>query len=320
MKHVIITGGAGFIGSTLAEELLTQGYKVTVVDNFDPFYDEQIKRRNIEAIMDHPNFKFLAIDICNLQSLTINLIDDYDVIVHTAARAGVHMSIKEPIICQQINVLGTQNLLEIAKAKNIKQFVFASSSSVYGVNPKVPWSESDPDLMPISPYASSKLSSELLGHVYTHLHGIRFIALRFFTVYGPKQRPDLAIYKFTRKILNGEPIPMFGDGSTRRDYTYVDDTVAGVISAINYDKSNFEIINLGNGRTVSLQEMIATIENVFDRKAKINQLPMQPGDVPQTYADIDKARKLLNYNPQHSFKEGIEKFKSWLISSKTLTA
>jgi len=316
MQHTLITGGAGFIGSSLAEQLINENQEVTIIDNFDPFYDEKIKRRNIAALIDHPRFHFLEIDICDLQSLRSKLIDQYTSIVHIAAKAGVHASIRTPISCQQVNVLGTQHMLEIAKEKGIKQFVFASSSSVYGVNPNVPWKETDQNMLPISPYASSKLSCELLGHVYTNLYGIRFIALRFFTVYGPRQRPDLAIHKFAKKIINEEAIPVYGDGSTRRDYTFINDLLEGIRSAMIYTKSDYEIINLGNHRTVSLNEMIQTIEDVFDKKAIINRLPMQPGDVPQTYADISKAEQLLGYKPSTSFKEGIQKFKNWMMTTE----
>lgn len=315
-QHILITGGAGFIGSSLAEQLINDRYKVTVIDNFDPYYDEAIKRNNISHLHTSADFTFKQVDICDLSTLESELTDHYDVIVHVAAKAGVHASIRTPIACQQANVMGTQNMLEFTKTKDIKQFVFASSSSVYGVNPNVPWKESDQNMMPISPYASSKLSCELLGHVYAHLHGIRFIALRFFTVYGPRQRPDLAIHKFTKKIMSREPIPVFGDGSTRRDYTYIDDLLTGIRAAMDYDQSLYEIINLGNHRTVSLSEMISTIEEVLGIEAIINRLPMQPGDVPQTYADISKANKLLGYAPTTTFKEGITKFKNWMEEHK----
>ncbi len=311
-RHILITGGAGFIGSTLTELLLSEGHFVTAVDNFDPFYDEKLKRRNIRNIIEHPRYSLLEYDICNWDEL--RKIDGvFDTIVHIAAKAGVFASIKEPIACQQANVMGTQHMLELAKILSVKQFVFASSSSVYGVNPNVPWKESDPEMMPISPYASSKLSCEMLGHVYAHLHGIRFLALRFFTVYGPRQRPDLAINKFASKILKGEPIPVYGDGTTRRDYTYINDIISGVRAAMDYDKTDFEVINLGNHRTVSLSEMIETIEEVFGKKAIINRLPNQKGDVPQTYADISKANRLLGYNPQTTFKEGITHFRDWKL-------
>jgi len=318
-QHILITGGAGFIGSSLAEQLIAEGYRVTVLDNFDPFYDEKLKRRNLVTLLKSPRFTFLHLDICSLESMRSQLSGQYDTVVHIAAKAGVHASIQNPVACQQANVLGTQNMLEIAKEKNIKQFVFASSSSVYGVNPNVPWKESDQNLLPISPYASSKLSCELLGHVYAHLYDIRFLALRFFTVYGPRQRPDLAINKFARKIQEGTPIPMFGDGSTRRDYTYIEDLLTGIRGAMDYRDTIYEIINLGNHRTVSLKEMIATIETVFDKKAIINQLPMQPGDVPQTYADISKAKALLGYQPKHSFTEGITKFRDWCYAELNIS-
>lgn len=318
MQHIIITGGAGFIGSSLSDQLIAEGYQVTVIDNFDPFYDHEIKKRNIANLLLQPNFKLLEIDISDIDSLRNQLVEEYDVIVHLAAKAGVHASIRTPVACQQANVMGTQHMLEIAKEKNIKQFVFASSSSVYGMNPNVPWKESDKNMMPISPYASSKVSCELLGHVYTHLYGIRFIALRFFTVYGPRQRPDLAIYKFAKLIVNQEPITMYGDGSSRRDYTYIDNILLGVRAAIDYKATDYEIINLGNHQTVSLKEMIQTIEDVFEQKAIIQQLPMQPGDVPQTYADISKAKRLLGYHPKTSFREGIHAFRNWIETTKAL--
>jgi len=320
MEHTIITGGAGFIGSSLVEQLIGENHKVTIIDNFDPFYDKSIKIRNIEPFADHPNFKFLELDICDLDAMQKALTGSYTKIVHIAAKAGVHASIQAPIPCQKVNVMGTQNLLEIAKEKDIKQFVFASSSSVYGVNPNVPWKETDHNILPISPYASSKISCELLGHVYSNLYKIRFIGLRFFTVYGPKQRPDLAIHKFAHKILKGEPIPVFGDGSTRRDYTYIGDILKGIRAAMEYTESEYEIINLGNHKTVSLSEMIQTLEDVFEKEAIINRLPMQPGDVPQTYADIEKAQQLLGYQPETTFRQGIEHFRDWinLIKKKAI--
>lgn len=316
MQKILITGGAGFIGSSLSDQLIAEGYQVTIIDNFDSFYDKSIKISNMEGMEGKSNFNFLELDICDLNALRTQLQEKFDIIVHVAAKAGVHASIQTPIACQQANVMGTQNLLEFAKETGVKQFVFASSSSVYGVNPNVPWKESDRNMMPISPYASSKLSCELLGHVYTHLYGIRFIALRFFTVYGPRQRPDLAIHKFAKKIMNQQPIPVYGDGSTRRDYTYIEDVLAGVRAAMDYRDSDYEIINLGNHKTVSLSEMIATIEEVFEEKAIINRLPMQKGDVPQTYADISKAQRLLNYQPKTTFKEGIRQFKEWMVRNQ----
>ncbi len=237
-------------------------------------------------------------------------IGEQDVIVHLAAKAGVRPSIENPVLYQDVNVRGTQNMLEFARNRGIKQFVFASSSSVYGVNENVPWRE-DEKLQPISPYASTKLSGEMLGHVYSHLYGIRFLALRFFTVYGPAQRPDLAIHKFFKSISNSEPIPVFGDGTTSRDYTFVEDTVQGIIAAINYEGSMFEIVNLGNHRTVTLAGLIEAIENACGKEAVINRMPEQPGDVPRTYADIAKARELFNYEPHTALEQGLEEFKVW---------
>jgi len=262
-KKAIVTGGAGFIGSHLVDRLVSENWDVTVIDNFDPYYDESIKRANISGYIDLPNVRLLELDIRDYEALQKELTGEYDAIVHLAARGGVRPSILDPILYQQINVMGAQNMLEICKKLEIKQFVFASSSSVYGVNPEVPWSEGDYVLQPISPYASSKISGELLGHVYSKLYGIRFLGLRFFTVCGPRLRPDLAINKFTRKIMREEAIPVFGDGSTRRDYTYVTDITAGIVAAMNYAGSDYEIINLGNNRTITLSEMIETIETSF---------------------------------------------------------
>ena len=296
----------------MVDRLLADGYKVTALDNFEPFYDEKIKRHHILHQLSHPEYTLVEADVRDRVALETELQDEYHAIIHLAAQAGVRPSIKEPVKCQEINVNGTQNLLEFARSREIKQFVFASSSSVYGVNPRVPWSEEDHVLQPISPYASSKVCGELMGHVYTHLYGIRFLALRFFTVYGPRQRPDLAIHKFARKMLNGEEIPVFGDGSTRRDYTFVEDIVEGVMGALHYEDSMYEIINLGNHNTVSLSEMIKTLEEVLEVKAIINRLPEQPGDVPQTFADVSKAKRLFGYQPQTTFRDGIVAFKKWL--------
>ncbi len=311
-KRAIVTGGAGFIGSHLVERLLAENWQVTVIDNFDSFYNESIKRANLEAVADHPDFELLEMDIRDERRLSAALTGSYDVIVHLAAKAGVRPSIADPAAYQSVNLGGTQALLEISRKLGIPQFVFASSSSVYGVNPNVPWSEGDYVLQPISPYASSKIAGELAGHVYSHLYGIRFIGLRFFTVYGPRQRPDLAIHKFAKNILEGKPIPVYGDGSTQRDYTFVGDIVDGIMAAISYRGSQYEIINLGNHRTVSLTDMIATIEQVFGKKAMLQRLPEQPGDVPRTCADTRKARKLLGYAPSTPFKVGVEKFREWL--------
>jgi len=312
--EILVTGGAGFIGSHLVEKLIKNNYAVTVIDNFDPFYSKEIKLKNISTFIDNPDVTFIDLDILDEKAMDAKLTSTYDVIVHLAAKAGVRPSIENPIVYQDVNVKGTQNLLEFAKRRNIKQFVYASSSSVYGINKNFPWKENDAVLNPISPYASTKISGELLGHVYSHLFGIRFIALRFFTVFGPRQRPDLAIHLFSRKILKNEKITLFGNGSTRRDYTYVDDTVQGVFNAIHYTRTPFEVFNLGNHHTVSLSEMIKTLEDVLETKAIVQHLPEQMGDVPITFADISKAEQLLNYMPKTNFKEGIINFKNWLTA------
>jgi len=312
--RILITGAAGFIGSHLVDRLLARGDSVLAIDNFDPFYSRSFKENNLSSAASHAKFTLCEADIRSAESLTSldQQLDGIDVIVHLAAKAGVRPSIEDPVGYQETNVKGTQNMLELARRTGVKQFVFASSSSVYGVNPNVPWSESDTGLKPISPYASTKVSGELLGHVYSHLYGIRFIGLRFFTVYGPRQRPDLAIHKFTRMIRDGKPIPLFGDGSTRRDYTFVADTVTGILGALNYTDSPFEVINLGNHHTVSLSEMVAVIEANVGRKAILERLPEQPGDVPQTWADISKATTLLAYEPATSFEQGVAEFVAWL--------
>jgi len=313
-KHIIVTGGAGFIGSHVVEYLLKNGYHVTVVDNYDSFYPKEIKQKNLSEVINHPNLIFHELDIVDAKALDFHLTDTYAAIIHLAAKAGVRPSIENPIAYQQTNVAGTQNLLEFARKKTIQQFVFASSSSVYGINKNIPWQESDGLLNPISPYASTKISGELLGHVYSHLYNIRFIGLRFFTVFGPRQRPDLAIHAFSKKILNNETIPFFGDGNTQRDYTFIDDIVQGVIGALNYDKTNYEIINLGNSHAISLAELVSTLETVFEKKAIINKLPEQPGDVPITFSDISKAKNLINYLPTTPLKDGVIRFKEWLIN------
>ncbi len=313
-KHVFITGGAGFIGSHLADSLLSDGWQVTVLDNFDSYYPEALKRENITPHLSHPRYTFIEGDLLD-DELIDYVADETELIVHLAAKAGVRPSIKDPVAYTEINVKGTQNLLEVARIKGIMQFVFASSSSVYGINPNVPWREADYVLQPISPYASTKVSGELLGHVYSHLYGIRFLALRFFTVFGPRQRPDLAINKFAQKILKGEPIPVFGDGSTRRDYTYVGDIVEGIKKAMHYTDTPYEVINIGAGRTITLSEMIEAIEAVVGQQAIIDRQPEQPGDVPLTYADISKARDLLGYHPATSFQQGLMNFREWLIAT-----
>jgi len=320
MPHALVTGAAGFIGSHLVDSLLAEGWEVTAVDNFDPFYAPAIKERNINAHRTHPRYRLVRADLRAPEDLDRALVGAFDVIVHLAARAGVRPSIEDPVTYQAVNVAGTQHLLELARRRGVPQFVFASSSSVYGVNPRVPWSEEDHVLQPISPYASTKVSGELLGHVYSHLYGMRFIALRFFTVYGPRQRPDLAIHKFARQIIAGAPIQMFGDGSTRRDYTYVGDIVQGIRAAMAFDRSPFEVFNLGNNQTVSLAEMIAGLETALGGRAVIHRCPEQPGDVPQTWANIEKAGRMLGYNPRVSYADGVAHFAEWLVPRLALAS
>ena len=315
MRHVLVTGAAGFIGSHLVDRLLADGWRVTAVDNFDPFYPRALKEQNVADHLRQTGYRLFELDIRDLAAMRDRLRGNYNVIVHLAARAGVRPSILDPLGYQDVNVKGTQNLLELAREWKIPQFVFASSSSVYGVNPNVPWREDDHVLMPISPYASTKVSGELLGHVYSHLYDIRFVALRFFTVYGPRQRPDLAIHKFARQMLDGRTITVFGNGSTRRDYTYVADIISGIRNAMEYRRSPFEVVNLGNNRTVRLVEMIGEIEGALGVTAHIDWQPEQAGDVPQTWADIEKGRQFLRYEPRTRFSDGIAKFADWLAAS-----
>ena len=291
------------------DELMDEGWEVTVVDNFDPYYDPSVKHENVAPHGDDSRYHLAEIDIRDPDALrSVFLGSSFDVIVHLAARAGVRASIDDPIVCQQVNVTGTQHLLELAQEHDVPQFVFGSSSSVYGTNPDVPWSEEDHDLRPISPYASTKLSAEFLGHTYQHLYDLRFVALRFFTVYGPRQRPDLAIRKFARLALQDEPIPVYGDGTTRRDYTYVGDIVRGIRAAMDYDAESYTVMNVGSGQPVELNDMIDALEDVLDRPQERNHLPEQPGDVPQTWADIGRAKENLGYEPQVNLRKGIRRF------------
>jgi UDP-glucuronate 4-epimerase len=313
-QSVLVTGAAGFIGSHLVDRLLRDGWEVTGVDNFDDFYAPGLKRANVAEHLNHPAYAFVETDIRDPDAMVTRLTRRYDVIVHLAAKAGVRPSIANPMLHQDVNVRGTHNLLEFARTRQISQFVFASSSSVYGVNPNVPWREDDHVLQPISPYASTKVSGELLGHVYSHLYEMRFIALRFFTVYGPRQRPDLAIRKFAQLILNGERVPFYGDGSSRRDYTYIDDIIDGIVAAMRYTATSYEVINLGNNQAVTLGELVREIEDVLGVPALITQLPDQPGDVPQTWANVAKAHALLGYQPKTPLRVGLERFASWLAA------
>lgn len=312
-----MTGGAGFIGSHLVDHLLAEGsWKVTVVDDLNDFYSPEIKRLNMSAHCGEDRFRFAECDIRDANELkTVFDEAEFDVIVHLAARAGVRPSLKEPKLYVETNINGTTNLLELAKEFSVPQFVFGSSSSVYGINSKVPFSEEDKIFQPISPYAATKAAGELLCHTYSHLYDIRTVCLRFFTVYGARQRPDLAIHKFTRLISEGRPIQVFGDGSSRRDYTYVDDIIQGVRAAIDYDATMHEVFNLGESETTELRRLIELIEETLGVKAVIDRQAMQPGDVPVTYADISKAREMLKYNPYTRIEDGIPKFVEWFRSS-----
>jgi len=312
--NFLVTGGAGFIGYHVCERLLREGHAVWAWDDLNEFYDPQIKQTNLHDLQKLANaFTFVRGDLTDRAGLDQLLSGvRFNQIIHLAARAGVRPSLLEPALYQRVNVEGTVNLLEAARRNGVKKVTIASSSSVYGVNSKVPFSESDPIFSAVSPYAASKLACEALGHVYHHVYGMDIAMLRFFTVYGPRQRPDLAIHKFARNIREGKPIPVYGTGSTRRDYTFVNDVVDGIVAAMQYRQSPFEIINLGNNATVSLDGLIRELERVLHAQATIERLPEQSGDVPQTWAAIDKARSLLNYQPATRLGEGLEQFVRWL--------
>jgi UDP-glucuronate 4-epimerase len=320
MRHAIITGGAGFIGSHLVDRLLAEGgWRVTVIDNLDPFYPRAVKEANIAAHRNTPGFHFIEGDILDDAVLDQAFSGKGAVVVHIAAKAGVRPSIADPIGYHRVNVTGTLKLLERARYGGVEHFVLASSSSVYGVDPNVPWKEKERGIQPISPYAASKLSAEGFAQVYAHLHGMKVTALRFFTVYGPRQRPDLAIHQFFRKIIAGTPIQQFGDGSTRRDYTYVDDIINGVHAAIDRQQGGpFEIYNLGNSDTIMLRDLIAAIEQELGIKAVIDVRPEQPGDVPQTFADVSKAGAHFGYKPTTSIREGLKRFHAWIAKEDSV--
>jgi len=317
-KRILVTGGAGFIGSHLVDQLLAEGgSKVTVIDDFNDFYSPQIKRSAVKPHLENPNYKLVEADIRDTDVIANVFADgSFDCVVHLAARAGVRPSLKEPTLYTETNINGTQNLLELAKTHGVPQFVFGSSSSVYGINSKTPFSEEDRIFQPISPYAATKAAGELLCHTYSHLYNLRTVCLRFFTVYGARQRPDLAIHKFTKLITDGKPIQMFGDGSTRRDYTYIEDIIEGVRAAMDFTESIHEVFNLGESETTQLRRLIELIEQALGAKAIIDRQPMQPGDVPVTFADIAKARELLNYSPKTKIDEGIPKFVDWFRNSR----
>ena len=310
--NVLVTGGAGFIGSHVCERLLGDGHRVWAFDDLNDFYDPGLKRRNLREIQDLGQpFEFVPGDLCDAGAL-VELFSAvrFDQVIHLAARAGVRPSLEQPALYQRVNVEGTVNVLEAARRNAVKKITIASSSSVYGVNASVPFRESDPIFSPVSPYAASKLACEALGHTWHHVYGMDVAMLRFFTVYGPRQRPDLAIHKFTRLIDAGRPIPVFGDGSTARDHTHITDILEGVMACTRRE-FGFEIFNLGESRTVKLSELIALIESALGKPAVIDRQPLQPGDVPLTFSDISKARARLGYEPRMRVEDGIPLFVDW---------
>jgi UDP-glucuronate 4-epimerase len=309
--RALITGAAGFIGSHLCERLLADGWTVVGVDNFDDFYDPQIKRRNIRDCLKNKDFQLIEADIRDDEAMGKVISGDVQIIVHLAAMAGVRPSIDQPLLYADVNINGTMVLLESAKKHGIDKFIFGSSSSVYGNNEKVPFSEDDNVDFPISPYAATKKAGELICHTYYHLCGISITCLRFFTVYGPRQRPDLAIHKFARLIEQGKPIPVYGDGTMMRDFTYIDDIVNGVVAAMDRC-GGFNIYNLGESEPITVNDLIAEIEKALDKKAVREYLPPQPGDVERTYADITKSVRELGYNPKTSIQTGLTSFTAWL--------
>lgn len=320
-QRILLTGGAGFIGSHLAEALLRRNAQLAIVDNLDSFYSPAWKKANLEEIRRVGPFEFCAVDICDRDGLREVISRTRpDIVVHLAARAGVRPSIEQPQLYEKVNVSGTVNLLELCREIGVKKFIFGSSSSVYGATSKAPFSEDHMEGRPISPYAATKLSGELFCYTYAHLFRMPIICLRFFTVYGPRQRPDLAIHKFTAQIDAGRAIPIFGDGSTGRDYTHVGDIVAGILAALEYDFGSstdvpFEVFNLGNSHPVTLADLLLLLEGATGRKAIREQKPLQPGDVPLTWADISKASRLLGYHPQVTLEEGLKGFVSWYRSA-----
>lgn len=312
---VLVTGGAGFIGSHLVEALLAGGHTVSVIDNFNDFYDPRIKSKNLERVLARINLH--KIDILNRGAVFAAFDEGRpDAVVHLAARAGVRPSVQHPELYIATNINGTFYLLEAARQYCVNQFVFASSSSVYGASPVTPFREDQVLTQTLSPYASTKLAGEQLCSCYSYLYKIRVVCLRFFTAYGPRQRPDLAIHKFTNLIHHGLPIDVYGDGSARRDFTYVDDIVQGVVASIGYNAAQFDIFNLGENETIELRDVISEIENALGKKATVNTLPPIPGDMPSTHADISKARRLLNYAPKTGIRTGVRRFVAWYLETQ----
>jgi UDP-glucuronate 4-epimerase len=320
--RIVLTGGAGFIGSHVAEALLRRGARLAIVDNRDSFYSAEWKKANLEDVRRAGAFDYFEDDICDAAAMRrVFAAARPDAVIHLAARAGVRPSIEQPRLYEEVNVGGTLNLLELSREFGVKQFVFGSSSSVYGATSRAPFSEDHFELRPISPYAATKLAGELLGHTYAYLYRLPVICLRFFTVYGPRQRPDLAIHAFTALLEAGKPLPIFGDGSTGRDYTFIDDIVSGVLAALSYEvkpaagEAPFEVFNLGNSHPVKLNELVAQLERATGKKAIRDPKPLQPGDVPLTWADVTKAGRLLGYRPATRLEQGLEKFVAWYRSA-----
>lgn len=315
-KHILVTGGAGFIGTHLTRRLLSRGDRVTVLDDFNDFYDPARKRRNVAPLLERPDYRLVEGDIRD-EALVDRLFAEgrFDGVVHLAARAGVRPSLQEPILYEDVNCIGTLRLLEAARRHGPNIFIFGSSSSVYGINEKVPFSESDEVNQPISPYATTKRAGELLCYNYHHLYGFRIACLRFFTVFGPGQRPEMAIHKFTDLLYRGQSVPMYGDGESRRDYTYVDDIIDGVVASLDL-APGFEILNLGGAYTTSLKDLIHWIAEELAVEPRIDYLPGQPGDVPITYADVSKAARLLGYSPKVPIREGLRRFVAWYVDSQ----
>ena len=311
-RRILITGGAGFIGSQLVDRLLTLNpARLVVLDNFDDFYSPSVKRQNITDHFRHPSYRLIETDIRSYNALKLVFSEEiFDTIIHLAAKAGVRPSLNDPRTYHEVNVTGTLNLLDLAHRNGIRKFIFGSSSSVYGAQAVPPFREDAP-LLPISPYAATKASGELFAHTYSHLYGMQVMCLRFFTVYGPRQRPDLAIHKFARLIASQKPIPVYGDGSAERDFTYIDDILNGIIAALDYEATPFEIVNLGESHTVTVKQMIEGLEEALGEKAILDFQPPQPGDMPRTHADVSKAQRLLNYQPTTPFEVGIRRFAEW---------
>jgi UDP-glucuronate 4-epimerase len=316
---ILVTGGGGFIGSHLCEKLLLDGHRVAIIDDLNDFYAPSLKRDNLATVARAGPVTFHECDICDTDRVYDVVRETRpDVIVHLAARAGVRPSLEQPLLYERVNVRGTMVLLEAARRAHVRKFVFASSSSIYGVASQVPFREHDTENLPISPYAATKIAGEKMCYTYSHIYKLPVVALRFFTVYGPRQRPDLAVRKFADMILNGTPIPVFGDASSGRDYTFIDDIVDGIVRSIDYDCA-YDVFNLGNSHPITLAAMISTLESALRKRAIVEQLPAQAGDVPITYADISKARKLIGYNPSVPFAEGVSRFAAW-FSAQTQAA